>query len=85
MKTSPLTARERNTALDTQILALLSHGPEDKIWSEREITKGLGDVWPVSICALERLAAAGLVKLTQNRNFTYLCQLRPLASLGLTS
>jgi hypothetical protein len=68
------------TALDNQILALLR--TKDKLWSEREITKGLGhSPWnPVSICALERLQAAGKVKLTLNDNHTYLCQLAPLAT-----
>jgi hypothetical protein len=72
MKTSIQTLEWR-AAADNEILALLSQATKDKIWSEREIIDGLGH--ELSICALERLAATGKVKLTQNRNFTYLCQL----------
>jgi hypothetical protein len=62
------------TALDNQILALLAQRNKDTIWPEREISKGLGQD-SVSICALERLQAAGKVKLTLDDNCTYLCQL----------
>jgi hypothetical protein len=50
-----MTLLERKTALDNQILALLSQRTKDKLWSELEITEGLAQDFPVSICALERL------------------------------
>jgi hypothetical protein len=68
-----MTTLEIKTALDNQILALFFQGPKDKVWSEREIADGLGQN-TVSICALERLQAAGKVKLTLDDNHTYLCQ-----------
>jgi hypothetical protein len=67
-----MTTLELKAALDNQILALLSHGPKDKLWSEHEIAAGLGQD-TVSICALERLQAAGRVQLTLDG--TYLCRL----------
>jgi hypothetical protein len=72
MKDSKVTL-ERKAALDSQILAVLSRRTKEKLWSEREIAQGLGQD-TVSICALERLQAAGKVKLTNSRNGTYLCQ-----------
>lgn len=63
------------TTLDNQILDLLAQRAKDKLWSEREIADELG-YFPVSICALERLQAAGKVRLTLDDNSTYLCQLR---------
>lgn len=60
--------------LDNQIMAVLFQGPKDKIWSEREIADGLGQL-TVSICALERLQAAGKVRLTLRPHTTYRCQL----------
>jgi hypothetical protein len=62
--------------LDNQILTVLSQGPKDKIWSEREIADGLGQL-TVSISALERLQADGKVKLTLRPHTTYRCQLLP--------
>jgi hypothetical protein len=62
------------TDLDNRILALLSQGAKDKLWSEREIAQGLGQQ-TVSICALERLQAVGKAKLMLNESPTYLCKL----------
>jgi hypothetical protein len=73
MKDSPATL-ERKALIDNRILAVLSQGPLDKVWSEHEIALGLGQD-TVSICALERLQAAGKVRLTLNG--TYQCQLLP--------
>jgi hypothetical protein len=67
-----MTTLEIKTALDNRILAILSQGALDKLWSEREIATGLGQD-TVSICALERLQAAGKVKLTLKGS--YLTQL----------
>jgi hypothetical protein len=67
-----MTLTETKTALDNRILALLR--TKNKLWSEREITEGLGQDYPVSICALERLQTAGKIKLTLDDNHTYLCQ-----------
>ena len=64
---------EITTALDNRILALL-RTKDKQFWSEREITEGLAQDFPVSICALERLQSAGKVKLTLDDNSTYLCQ-----------
>ena len=71
-KDSPETLQWR-ADLDNQILAVLSQSPKDRIWSEREIIDGLGH--DLSICALERLQAAGKVKLTFGDHPTYRCQL----------
>jgi hypothetical protein len=73
MKTSRAIVEWRG-AYDHRILALLSQGPKDKIWTEREIIDGLGEK-SISICALERLQAAGKVKLTFGDHPTYLTQL----------
>jgi hypothetical protein len=79
MKTSSKTL-ERKTALDNEVLALLSQGAEDKILSEGEITEGLGHI--VSICCLERLQDARKVKLTLGTNNAYLCQLLSTKTLS---
>lgn len=63
---------ELRATLDNEILALLSQGARNRLWREREIIDGLGH--PVSICALERLQAAGKVRLTLDDNLTYLCR-----------
>jgi hypothetical protein len=64
-----------NHTLENQVLTLLlTQGSEGKLWTESEITKGLGLNFPVSICVLEQLQAAGKIKLTLDHNFTYLCQ-----------
>jgi hypothetical protein len=70
-----MTILEIKTALDNPLLALLSQRTKGELWSELEITKGLAQDFPVSICALERLQATGKVKLTLDDNHTYLCQL----------
>jgi hypothetical protein len=73
MKTSSKTL-EIKAALDNQILAVLLQRPKDKVWTEQQIADGLGQD-TVSISSLERLQAAGLVKLTLDSNSTYLTQL----------
>jgi hypothetical protein len=62
------------STLDNQILTLLSHGPKDKLWSEREITVALKLDRPVPICTLERLQAASKLTLSLDDNLTYLCR-----------
>jgi hypothetical protein len=62
------------STLDNQILTLLSCGPKDKLWSEREITLALGLDHPVPICTLERLQAANKLILSLDDNLTYLCR-----------
>ena len=69
-----MTAHERRIALDNRILDVLAQGPKGKVWTEREIATGL-DQNVVSISALERLQADGKVKLMNDRNGTYQCQL----------
>lgn len=73
MKTSRATLEWRS-ALDNRILAFLSQGPKTSFGPNFEIAQGLGQD-TVSICALERLQAAGKVKLTNDDNGTYFCQL----------
>ena len=78
-----MTTLEIKTALDNQILALLAQGAKNKLWSKREIADGLG-YFPVSICALERLQAAGKVKLTLDDNsLTFVSLLSDLPDVDL--
>jgi hypothetical protein len=56
---------------EANILAILADGNPR---TEAEITKALGRDWPVSICLLERMQAAGAIELSLTPHLNYVAR-----------